>query len=124
MTPSTLTRLCVLGAALLPAAAAAGPLQRYALVVGANNGGGDRARLQYAVSDAERFARVLIDLGGVDPENEIVLKEPRVGDLVGALDRLNARVGASRASAGNRSRRFAGKAVRRERRDSNPRPPA
>jgi hypothetical protein len=48
--------------ALWPAPAwSAGPLQRYALVIGANAGGADRAPLQYAVSDAERFARVLVD---------------------------------------------------------------
>ena len=56
--------------ALVPTSASgAGPLQRYALVVGANAGGGDRPTLQYAISDAERFARVMVDLGGVAPAN-------------------------------------------------------
>ena len=50
-----------------PDAAAAAPVQRFTLVIGANSGGADRPLLQYAVSDAERFARVLVDLGGVAP---------------------------------------------------------
>jgi hypothetical protein len=49
--------LGVAGAFVPPAASAAGALQRFALVVGANPGGANRPPLQYAVSDAERFAR-------------------------------------------------------------------
>src|SRR4249920_727884 len=41
------------------------PLERYALIVGANSGSRDRPQLKYAISDAERFARVLVELGGV-----------------------------------------------------------
>ena len=67
-------------------------MQRFTLVIGANSGGADRPRLQYAVSDAERFARVLVELGGVSPANEIVLRQPRLRDLIDALDLLNARV--------------------------------
>lgn len=90
----------LLAALLFPSAAAAGPLQRYTLIVGANSGGADRPLLRYAVTDAERFARVLVDLGGVLPANEIVLKEPKVRDLVAALDRLSARVAHGRRAAG------------------------
>jgi hypothetical protein len=92
---------------LLPAAAsAAGPLQRYALVLGANFGGADRPRLRYAVTDAERFARVLADLGGVLPGNEIVLREPKLRDLTDALDALTRRLTEARrapAAAGGRT---------------------
>ena len=73
-------------------ASAAVPVQRFVLVVGANLGGGDRVKLQYAISDAERFARVMIELGGVPQANEVVLKQPRLKELVDALDALNARV--------------------------------
>ena len=73
-------------------AAADVPLQRFTLVIGANFGGAERPRLQYAVSDAERFARVLVDLGGVTPANEIVLRQPKLRELLDALDLLSARV--------------------------------
>ena len=101
---------CVLVVALvaLPeTAVGAGVVQRYLLVAGANYGGLDRPRLQYAVSDAERFARVLVDLGGVVPANEIVLKEPKLRDFLQALDLLSARVAegqrAAASSGGGRS---------------------
>jgi len=83
-----------------PAAADAVPIQRFVLVIGANAGGGDRAKLQYAVSDAERFARVMLELGGVAPSNHVLLKQPRLRDILLALDGLNARVvDARRASS-------------------------
>ncbi len=88
-------------AGLPPTAAGAGVVQRYLLVARANYGGPDRPRLQYAVSDAERFARVLVELGGVEPANEIVLKEPRLRELLQALDALSVRVAeGQRAAAG------------------------
>jgi len=87
--------------ALVPTSASgAGSLQRYALVVGANAGGGDRPTLQYAISDAERFARVMVDLGGVAPANEIVLKQPKLRDLADAFDLLTRRVTEGRRTAG------------------------
>lgn len=79
--------------------AAAQPLQRFALVVGANDGGPDRPRLRYAVSDAERFAAVMGELGGVDERNEVVLRDPRVGELLSALDQLRARLASHPAGA-------------------------
>ena len=56
-------------------------MQRFALVAGANDGGPDRPALQYAVSDAERSARVLVDLGGVSPANAILLRQPKLREL-------------------------------------------
>ena len=93
--------------ALAPSlAAAAGPLQRFALVVGANSGGVTRRQLEYAIADAERFARVMVDLGGVDAANEIVLRQPKLRDLVDALDTLARRVTEARrvtVAAGGRT---------------------
>ena len=76
------------------ASAADGPatIERFLLVIGANAGGGDRAKLQYAISDAERFARVMVELGGVPRTNEVLLRQPKVKELVDALDALSARV--------------------------------
>jgi hypothetical protein len=79
--------------ALLPAsAAAAGGVRRFALVTAANDGGPDRPLLQYAVSDAERFARVIEELGGVRPDDAILLKQPKLRELEDAIDRLQRRV--------------------------------
>ena len=81
-------------------AEAAATVQRFTLVIGANFGGAERPRLQYAVSDAERFARVLIELGGVAPENEIILRQPKLKELLDALDQLSARVAEARRTSG------------------------
>ncbi len=81
-------------------AEAAATVQRFTLVIGANFGGAERPRLQYAVSDAERFARVLIELGGVAPENEIILRQPKLKELLDALDQLSARVTEARRASG------------------------
>ena len=91
----TMIRLALLPIALISAlsfvptpVSAAGTLQRYALVVGANAGGADRPLLRYAISDAERFARVLVDVGGVAPGDAIVLKQPKLRELSEGLDVL------------------------------------
>jgi hypothetical protein len=73
-------------------AAAETRLQRYTLVVGANFGGADRPLLKYGVSDAERFARVMVDLGGVAPEHNTVLRQPKLRELLDGLDLLTRRV--------------------------------
>ena len=106
----TLPRLAVMLAVLLAAvpAASAQTLARFTLVVGANSGGPDRPRLQYAVADAERFARVMGELGGVPEANETLLRDPKVGDLLSALDRLKARLSTAHATgqAGARTEVF------------------
>ena len=79
---------------LLPAVAFAGSVDRYALVAGANLGGSDRPPLRYAVSDAERFARVLQELGGLPPANTFLLRQPRLKELVDALEQIRSRVAA------------------------------
>ena len=96
--------LSALLAALVAAPASAerpeGTLQRYTLVIGANFGGADRAMLKYAVSDAERFASVMAELGGVPPDNQIVLRQPKLHELFDALDTIAARLAAARRAAG------------------------
>jgi hypothetical protein len=77
-------------------------LERFALVVGANSGGAGRPQLKYAVSDAERFARVMVELGGVTPGNELVLRQPKLHELTGAFDTLARRVADGRR-AGHRT---------------------
>jgi hypothetical protein len=79
----------------LTPALAAGGVHRFALVAGANYGGPDRPALEYAVSDARHFARVLIELGGVDAADAIVLEQPGLRQLQDAFDRLQVRVTAA-----------------------------
>ena len=87
------------------AAEADTPLRRYTLIVGANNGGGDRPLLKYGVSDAERFARVMVDLGGVSPEHNTILRQPKLRDLLDGLDVLTRRVTeAARLTGANATR--------------------
>src|SRR5512139_817656 len=94
----------VLICALPAPASAQAELRRYVLGGGANFVGADRPLLRYAVSDAERFAAVLTDLGGVDPPNAILLKEPKVRELVQAIDEMSRRASeASRRSSGGRT---------------------
>jgi hypothetical protein len=99
--PACTLSLVVAVSALWPSPAwSAGPLQRYALVIGANAGSADRPQLQYAVSDAERFARVLVDLGGVAPANQTILRQPTLRGMTEALDLLTRHVTEGRRGGG------------------------
>jgi hypothetical protein len=67
-------------------------LARFALVVGNDTGDRDEPQLRYAEHDADRFAQTLVDLGGFDPANVVLL---RGGDAEGAraaLISLNERI--------------------------------
>lgn len=74
-------------------------VRRFALIAAANDGGQARVRLRYAVRDAEAFARVLRDLGGVAREDELLLVQPSVAELQGALEKMRARLERARSSA-------------------------
>ena len=50
---------------------------RYLLAVGANNGGGNRETLKYAVSDAQSFSKIMNQLGRIPAEHVTVLVDPR-----------------------------------------------
>jgi hypothetical protein len=96
--------LCAVVAVAARPAAADVRLQRYALIVGANFGGADRPMLKYGVSDAERFARVMVDLGGVEPGHSMVLRQPKLRELLDGLDLLTRRVTDARQAAPGTSR--------------------
>jgi outer membrane protein W len=92
----------------LPAGSTAGqrpggptPVRRFVLVAGANRGAEDRALLRYALSDGERFVSVLQTLGGVDPGDVVLLRQPKAGDLDRAFTDLEAKVRAAKRAAGN-----------------------
>jgi hypothetical protein len=67
-------------------------IRRFAVVVGANDGGKDRVKLRYAVSDAKAILDVLENLGGVSPDDSRLLIEPSREALFWAIDRLKDRI--------------------------------
>jgi len=64
---------------------------RFALVAGANDGGPERQRLRYAVTDARAVGGVLTELGGVSSANLELLEEPSPDVLREALRALGER---------------------------------
>jgi hypothetical protein len=69
-----------------------GRINRYVVAVSANNGGSGRPMLRYAESDARSFAKVLKEMGGVLPQNVILVKEPTVTALQKEFANLDARI--------------------------------
>lgn len=68
-------------------------IQRFALVVGANNGGADRVQLRYATADAQGFADVMSTYGGVEPERLLVVLDPDRDSVDSAFAELHRRIG-------------------------------
>ncbi|WP_233576784.1 caspase family protein [Citreicoccus inhibens] len=98
--------MCLLGASgalAAPQAEEAGvTLRRFALVVGSSEGGAGRDRLRYAGSDALAVSRVLGELGGVAPVDQVLLLEADRAALVAALGRMKALVDATAADHARR----------------------
>jgi len=68
-----------------PAQAETGAIERYALLVGSNDGGSGRVRLRYATSDAVAMERVLTTLGGIERDHVMLLLEPDKARMEQAL---------------------------------------
>lgn len=51
-------------------------VRRFAVLVGANDGGDKRDLLRHAEADAHAVARVLRDIGGVAPDDSIIVAQP------------------------------------------------
>ncbi|MBO7105581.1 MAG: caspase family protein [Fibrobacter sp.] len=75
-------------------------ISRYVIAVSANYGGEGRPMLRYAESDAKSFANVLREMGGVQAQNVIVVKEPGVAGLQKQLDGLDSKVSQNKNSGG------------------------
>ncbi len=90
----------VVGLAPVPICLADGaaPMRRLALVVGSNQGAADRVPLRYAVADADRFADLVTRMGGVAPDDRIVLRDPNRRGLMDALTATATRAGKARAA--------------------------
>lgn len=66
--------------------------QRFVLAAGANDGGDDRVRLRYAVSDAGNFAAVMSQMGGVAATDHMLVAEPDRAGFIEALHQLRDRL--------------------------------
>ncbi len=87
-----LTCLLVLVLGLGLGASAEAETRRYALLVGANEGAPEEVPLRYAVRDAERFADALRAVGGVPPENLVLLDQPDARSVERVLADLHDRI--------------------------------
>ncbi|GHV15469.1 hypothetical protein AGMMS49938_13770 [Fibrobacterales bacterium] len=67
-------------------------IERYLLVVGANNGGADRIKLRYAESDANAFATVLSQMGGIPQANIFRVNNPTAASLAEGFRNLDSRL--------------------------------
>lgn len=81
-------------------------VQRFAVIVGANAGGKDRALLRYASTDAAALQAVLTRLGGVRSEHRHTLEQPTPQQVRSALERMSQEVAAQRARPEHRNKRF------------------
>jgi len=89
-------------AAPVPGGTPSQSVRRFALLVGINDGGPGRARLRYAVTDARSFGEVLQELGGVQPQDRMMLMEGGRAELEDALARFKAMIAAAKG-AGSRT---------------------
>jgi hypothetical protein len=67
-------------------------IKRFAVVMGANDGGKDRIKLRYAVSDAKAMSSVLDELGGVMEEDNLLLLNPDVKTFYTEMGKLFSRM--------------------------------
>ncbi|MBN2344055.1 MAG: caspase family protein [Deltaproteobacteria bacterium] len=67
-------------------------VRRFALIMGANDGGDERILLRYAKSDAEAFSRVLKELGGVQNADKILITQSSKKELLAGFDEIRRRL--------------------------------
>ena len=93
--------LAALGALVVAVTPAAGraEAERFAVVVGNDAGAGGEVQLRYAEADAARLAAVLQDVGGVRPENLVLLRGQDAGTVRRTLIAVNDRVRAAGGQA-------------------------
>ena len=71
-------------------------VRRFALLVGANDGGSEREVLRFAATDAELIGKALTELGGVDSDDRVVLLDPSVAALEQGFAAIEAKIGRAR----------------------------
>ncbi|HNX22615.1 MAG TPA: caspase family protein [Spirochaetota bacterium] len=71
-------------------------IRRFAVIVGANNGGDGRVMLRYAVSDADTMMNVLKSIGGVSDSDGLLLINPDRRNFISALNKIKNEINGSK----------------------------
>lgn len=72
----------VVGALVFSAQESPPLVKRYAFIIGGNDGGHTKTKLKYATWDARSIAKVMAELGGVDPIDSILVTNPTRSELL------------------------------------------
>lgn len=67
-------------------------LKRHALLVSANDGGSGRTPLRYAKRDTQILSRVLSELGGVDPQDALLVSDATATTLEAGVAEIHRRI--------------------------------
>ncbi|WP_223639903.1 caspase family protein [Corallococcus sp. EGB] len=94
--------LFTLAAATPASAAESADVRRLALLVGVNDGGPERVRLRYAETDAKAFSTVLSELGGVLPQDRVLLTDVDRAGVLAGFDKVRRMAEGIRASGARR----------------------
>jgi len=62
--------------------------RRFAMIVGANDGGPYRIKLRYAASDARAMQKVFEELGGIPEKNQVFLENPELPDFYRSYQKI------------------------------------
>ncbi len=76
-----------------------GGVRRFALFVGANDGGSERVTLRYAVTDAARVADVMYTVGGVEPADARLLQNPDGPTIDRTMEWIAGEIGRAKGAA-------------------------
>ena len=86
-----LTTLAALTLVAAGGARAEGPVRRFALLVGHDDGGAGTQPLEYARDDARKLHDIFVRLGNVSPEDAFLLLNPSAEDVLTGLGELERR---------------------------------
>lgn len=67
-------------------------IERFALLVGANNGGKERVKLAFAHTDAKNIGKVLRELGGLSSSSKLTLLDPSIPEFKKTLVTLKNKI--------------------------------